>query len=82
MTGIVMETIEAFDTLQDRVWADRKAKYNTGGDRWCSPIIHPTDGRIAFPVETAIEEFLTPEEIKSVVELTDDWFPKPVGDEF
>lgn len=77
MTGIIMKDMTAFNTLQERVWAARVAKYNTGGDRWCYPVIHPDDGRIAFPVEEAIEEFLTDEELVSVVELTPDWFPPP-----
>ena len=78
MTGIIMADINAFDTLQDRVWADRVKKYNTGGDRWCSPIIH-SDGRIAFPVEKEIIEFLTVDDGK-VVTLTADWFPPPEED--
>ena len=77
MTGIIMKDMEAFNTLHDRVWSARVAKYSTGGDRWCDPVIHPDDGRIAFPVEEAIEEFLTEDELTKVVDLTQDWFPPP-----
>ena len=77
MTGIIMKDMAAFNTLQDRVWAARVAKYNTGGERWCSPVIHTDDGRIAFPVEEAIVEFLTEDELAKVVDLTPDWFPPP-----
>jgi hypothetical protein len=76
----IIVTQERFDELNALALAAFQAQ---GGyaEKWCNPIIHPVDGRIAFTIEPKIESILTEEEQASVIELDhEEWFP-PIDSE-
>ena len=65
-----------FDALNKKVLKYLKNTFDSKGDKWCDPIVHPITGNIAFTVEERMLKALTQSENNTIFELTNDWFPK------
>lgn len=75
MRAIICVSAEEFMELNRRIHEEMIE----GGDkqeRWSFPIKHPDGKRIAIPIEERVEKYLTEDELKRIVELSEDWFPK------
>jgi hypothetical protein len=88
MEGIIYNTEAQADAMQIRLHNRLNAKKRTlryTATRYCDLIHHPTDGRVACPIDRTthpevwkeIEEEITPNEVNNVETLGADWFPTP-----
>jgi hypothetical protein len=78
------EQAEALQTrLHNRLNAKKKSlRYNA--TRYSNLVYHPTDGRVAMPIDrntfanvwAELETELTANEINNIEELTVDWYPE------
>lgn len=76
MEAIICEDMAEFDSLNVQIWAWMVQPEHGGahGDKWANPRIHPTDGRIAMPVDMPrMGGSLTEAQTERVETLTPDW---------
>ena len=75
MQAVICNSIIEFNRIERRI---HNAMVADGAiqERWADPIIHPSTGKVALPVEEKrMGKHLLDEEL--VVDLTADWFPEP-----
>ena len=84
MKAIIYINQAQADAMETRLHAKLNAKGKAAGylaTQYSGSIVHPTDGRVAIPIESRfmpwwreIQDELTPVELDSIEELTSDWF--------
>ena len=76
MRAIICNDLAEFNTIQSRIFDQRKVEGHVGGKTTAcvNPLYHPVDGLVALLVGD-YEDYLTEEEIERIIELPEDWFP-------
>ena len=76
MRAIICNDLAEFNTIQSRIYDQRKVEGHVGGKTTAciNPLYHPIDGRVALIVGE-YEDYLTDAEAARAGELPEDWFP-------